>query len=227
MKPELVDGIHLLTLDEASQVINDSTLAGWDDALSTVEASQGPTALVVTGEGKTFNQGLDLPFIGGLGEAFPDFIRNVHQLFGRLLRVDVPTIAAMNGHTIAGGAMVALCMDLRIMRSDRGWFRLPEVELQMPFTTVMDGLVSARIPQPAQHRMMVLGERVGGEGALAAGAVDAVAEGEDGPREAAMAKAGELAQYRGPALRQIRTTRYGDLLASIDRDGDREHLFTP
>ena len=133
----------------------------------------------------------------------------------------------MNGHTIAGGAMVALCMDLRVMRSDRGWFRLPEVELQMPFTTVMDGLVSARIPQPAQHRMMVLGERVGGEGALAAGAVDAVAEGEDGPREAAMAKAGELAQYRGPALRQIRTTRYGDLLASIDRDADREHLFAP
>jgi enoyl-CoA hydratase/carnithine racemase len=218
--------VHVLQLDEPDQVLNDRTVADIGRALDEVEAGQGPAALVLTGVGRSFHQGLDLPFLLGLGEGSTAFIRTVHQLFGRLLRMDLPTVAAINGHAQAGGAMLATCADLRIMRADRGWFRLPEVELGLPFTIVMNDLLAARLPQPARHRAMVLGERMGGAEAAAAGVVDLAVDGEGAALEVALVRAEELAVHRGPVLAAIRRSLYADLLAAIDADADRDDLFT-
>lgn len=219
--------VHVLTMPEGSQVLNATTIGAFNAALDEVEGSDGPGALVLTGEGKSFNQGLDLPFLGGLGEDVVPFLKSVHALYGRLYRLDLPTVAAINGHAIAGGAMLAQCADLRIMRADRGWFRLPEVELRLPFTVVMDALLAARLPQPARHRLMVLGARLGGADAAAQGVIDEAHEGEDAVMARAMAHASEVAQYRGPVLAQIRGKRYRWLLAEIDADADRTDLMAP
>lgn len=210
--------VHVLTLDDASIVLNPDTVAAWEAALDELAATSGPAALVVTGTGKSFHQGLDLPVVMGLGEGMPAFLGRVHRLFGRLLRLDMPTVAAINGHTQAGGVMLAQCMDLRIMRADRGWLRLPEVELGLPFTPVMNALLQARLPQPAKHRLMVLGTSVGGAQAAEMGVVDQAVEGESGALEAAMEQAEALARYRGPVISTIRTTLYPDLLALIDAE---------
>lgn len=225
LRHERLEPVHLLVMEEDVQVLNADTVGALNAALDAVEASEGPAALVLTGEGKSFNQGLDLPWVMGLGEDMPAFLKTVHAVFGRLYRLDMPTVAAVNGHVIAGGAMLAQCFDERIMRSDRGWFRLPEVELQLPFTTVMDALLASRLPQPARHRLMVLGERMSGMQAADAGVVDAAVEGGDGPRAAGIAQAAELAQYRGPTIAQIRTKRYAELLATVDADAGRTNLF--
>lgn len=225
MKREQHGSVQVVTLDEATTVLNADTVAAWDETLDAVTATPGPTALVVTGSGKSFHQGLDLPFLMGLGDRATPFLKSVHRLFGRLLRLDVPTVAAINGHAQAGGAMLACCFDLRIMRADRGWFRLPEVELGLPFTTVMNDLLMARLPQPARHRLMVLGTPIGGAEAAATGVVDAAVEGQDGPLTEALERAEALAAFRGPVIRTIRTTTYADLLTSIDADTSREDLF--
>ncbi len=218
--------VHVLTLDADSQVLNAGTVAAWTRALDEIGDIPGKHALVITGSGKSFHQGLDLPYVLGLGEDSPAFLKTVHEVFGRLLTLDLPTVAAINGHAQAGGAMLAMCTDVRIMRADRGWFRLPEVELNLPFTIVMNDLLAARIPQPALHQAMVLGRRMGGEEAAASGVVDVAVEGEDGPLQAAMAQAEQLADYRGPVIRAIRRTLYADLLASIAADPDRGDVFT-
>ena len=223
----ITDGdVRLLRMDEPDQVLNDGTVTEVLQALDEVEAGDGPAALVLTGAGKSFHQGLDLPFVLGLGEDSPAFLKRVHTVFGRLLRLPMPTFAAINGHAQAGGAMLATCADVRIMRADRGWFRLPEVELGLPFTVVMNDLLTARIPQPARHRAMVLGQRMSGADAAAAGVVDQAVEGEDGALDAAMSQAADAARYRGPVIAAIRQTLYADLLASIDADVDREDLFS-
>jgi Delta3-Delta2-enoyl-CoA isomerase len=219
-------GVHVLAMGEDDLVFNDRTVAELGVALDEVEASEGPAALVLTGSGRSFHQGLDLPYVLGLGEASPGFLRTVHALFGRLLALPMATVAAVNGHAQAGGAMLATCADLRIMRADRGWFRLPEVELGLPFTVVMNDLLAARIPQPALHRALVLGERFGGADAAAAGLVDRAVEGEGAALHAAVEAAAELARYRGPVIAAIRRGLYGDLLAAIAADADREDLFT-
>ncbi|HUG86051.1 MAG TPA: enoyl-CoA hydratase/isomerase family protein [Euzebya sp.] len=225
MKREQHGSVQVVTLDEASTVLNADTVAAWNDTLDGVTATPGQTALVVTGSGKSFHQGLDLPFLLELGDRSAAFLKTIHQLFGRLLRLDVPTVAAINGHAQAGGAMLACCFDLRIMRADRGWFRLPEVALNLPFTTVMNDLLLARLPQPARHRLMVLGTPIGGVEAAATGVVDVAVEGEDGPLAAAIEQAEALAAFRGPVIRTIRTAAYADLLRSIDADVSRDDLF--
>ena len=218
--------VRLLRLDEPDQVLNDRTVTELLTALDDVEGEEGPAALVMTGAGKSFHQGLDLPFVLGLGEESPQFLKRVHALFGRLLRLPLPTFAAINGHAQAGGAMLATCADVRIMRADRGWFRLPEVELGLPFTVVMNDLLASRIPQPARHRAMVLGQRMGGADAAAAGVVDQAVEGDDGALDAAMAQAADAARFRGPVIAAIRCSLYADLLDSIDADADREDVFS-
>lgn len=213
-----------LTLAEPDQQLNGASLAAWNAHLDEAAATEGPAALVVAAEGKTFHQGLDLDHIGGLGEGLADFIRAVHGLFGRLLCLEMPTVAAITGHAIAAGAMLASCLDVRIMRADRGWFRTPEVELGMPFTVVMNDLLSARFPQPARHRLMVLGERMGGGEAAAAGVVDEAVDGADAVIAAARDRAADLARYRGPNIRIIREGLYHDLLAQIGTDPARADL---
>jgi enoyl-CoA hydratase/carnithine racemase len=226
MKLDAHGRVQILTLDERSQVLNADTVAAWTHTLDQVGDAHGKASLVITGSGTSFHQGLDLPYVLGLGEQSPDFLKTVHQLFGRLLAMDVPVVAAINGHAQAGGAMLAMCADVRIMRADRGWFRLPEVELNLPFTIVMNDLLAARIPQPALHQVMVLGRRMGGLEAAAAGVVDLAVEGEEAALAAAVEQAEQLAGHRGPVIKAIRRTLYGTLLASIAADVDRADVFT-
>jgi hypothetical protein len=97
-------------------------------ALAEVEGSEGPAALVTTGAGKYYSTGLDLGIIGGDPEGLPAYVSRVQRLYARLLRLETPTVAAVNGHAFAGGAMLTLCHDHRIMRADRGYWNLPEAE---------------------------------------------------------------------------------------------------
>ena len=75
----------------------------------------GPAALVTTGAGKYYSTGLDLGVIGGDPAGLPAYVSRVQRLYARLLRLETPTVAAVNGHAFAGGAMLTLCHDHRIM----------------------------------------------------------------------------------------------------------------
>jgi enoyl-CoA hydratase/carnithine racemase len=63
---------------------------------------------------------------------------------GRLLCFPVPTIAAINGHAFAGGFMLAFAHDYRIMRTDRGFLCLPEIDLGMGLLPGMNAIIRYR-----------------------------------------------------------------------------------
>lgn len=172
-----------------------------------------PCALVTTASGKIWHNGLDLDHLGSLGDEFPAYLAEVHHVFARFLTVPVPTVAALQGHAFAGGAMMALAHDVRVMRADRGYLCLPEIDLGMTFTPAMAALIAAKVPQPALHRMAVLGERIGGRDALTLGIVDAAVEGDEATTEAAIEHARTLTSKAKPALVGIRRDYYG---AAID-----------
>ena len=63
----------------------------------------------------------------------------------------MPTVAAVQGHVFAAGAMFALSHDVRVMRADRGFFCLPEVDIRIPFSTGMSALVQGRLVKQVAH----------------------------------------------------------------------------
>ena len=89
-----------------------------------------------------------------------------------MLEFDVPSIAALQGHTFAAGAMLALAHDQRVMRTDRGFFCLPEVDINIPFTVGMNALITARLSPSVAHEAMTTGRRYGGHDAATAGIVE-------------------------------------------------------
>jgi enoyl-CoA hydratase/carnithine racemase len=151
------------------------SVAEWHEVLDEVEATDGPLALVVTGTGKFFSNGLDLDWMSAHPDESGDMLRGVHRLLGRMLVMNLYTVGAINGHAFAGGAMLTCGFDERIMREDRGYWCLPEVDLGLPLTPGMYATVAARLPQATLHESIVTGRRYGGAEALVAGIVEHIA----------------------------------------------------
>lgn len=80
-----------------------------------------------------FQQGLDLEFIVKNGtDSGLITLRELGMLAADLLSFPMPVVAAMNGHAFAGGGVFALACDWRVMRSDRGFLCLNEVDVPLP-----------------------------------------------------------------------------------------------
>ena len=173
---------------------------------------------MTTATGKFFSNGLDLDWLSQNGERFLDYVIDVHALLARMLALPAPTVAAVQGHAFAGGGMLALAHDFRVMRADRGFFCLPEVDINIPFTRGMSGLIQGRLSHKTAHEAMTTGRRYGGTDALAAGIVDAVAH-EDDVLSSAIELARPLAGKAGTTLGTIKERMYADALAAL-RDTD-------
>ena len=138
----------------------------------------------------------------------------MHALFARLLSLPVVTVAALQGHTFAAGAMFSLAHDFRVMRADRGFWCLPEADINIPFTPGMCALIQSRLAPRTAHEAMVTARRYGGHDALAAGIVDHAVD-EDAVRTTALALARPLAAKAGDTLATIRTRMYAPALAAL------------
>lgn len=193
---------------------NPEFVGAFNAALDEVERSGTPSALVTTGEGKFFSNGLDLAWMA-TGVDVVAFTRTVHQLLGRVLCFPRPTVAAVNGHAFAGGGMLMLAHDAAVMREDRGFFCLPEADIGIPFTDPMFALIAARLPQPALHEACTSARRYGGPDAARAGIVSAaLPEAEVLP--AAIARAEALAGKEPATLQAIKRGLYAPALKLLE-----------
>ncbi|MFY9488285.1 MAG: enoyl-CoA hydratase-related protein [Solirubrobacterales bacterium] len=214
--------VFILNLGDGENRFNPDWVSSLCSALDEVAQAESPKALVLTADGKIWSNGLDLEWIAANVDQVNDFLVDVHGLFARLLSFPAPTIAAIQGHCFAAGAMLALAADQRVMRADRGYFCLPEADIRIPFTPGMNDLIMARLPQPTAHEAMVSARRYGGEQALVAGIVDQTAT-EDEVLVAATARAQEQAAKDGATLSTIKERMYASTLASL-RDPDANKL---
>jgi enoyl-CoA hydratase/carnithine racemase len=167
--------VWVLRMDDGENRFNRRSVDELHAALDAVEAVEGPCALVTTGAGKFFSNGLDLDWLAS-GAPVEGFIEDVHRLFGRVLGFPAYTVAAVNGHAFAGGAMLARAHDAVVMRVDRGYWCLPEVDLGLPLTPAMHATVATHVPPATMAEAALTGRRYGGREAAAAGIADEVAE---------------------------------------------------
>lgn len=191
------DDVFVLTMNEDENRWNTTFTRAYAKALDTVEASEGPAALVTaSAHSKFFSNGLDLDWIGSEDE-HPGGDREVFgaefmALMGRIITLPVPTIAAVNGHAFGAGMMCALGHDVRLMREDRGFICANELQIGLTIPAPEVALMRHKIPAPAFHETVMVAKRWTGPAAVAAGFVEAALPLED-LLDAAISRAAALA----------------------------------
>ena len=170
-----LDTIAVLNLGEDENRWSPDWLESVTAALDEVVATE-PTALVTTGSGKFFSNGLDVEWMTANSDRWEWYVEHIHSLLSRVLTLPVPTIAAINGHAFGAGAMLAMAHDFRAMRADRGFLCFPEVDIRIPFSPGMAALIQSKVSPQTAVASMTTGRRYGGPDALAAGLVDLIAD---------------------------------------------------
>ena len=154
--------VMVATWRDGENRLNLDSIGALESLASEVESFEGPCALVLAGEGKFFSNGLDLERFAGDAEQFAATVGRFHQLLGRLFVLPAYTVAAVNGHAFAGGAMLTCAFDHRVMREDRGYWCLNEAELGLPLTEQMAAAVLGRLPRAAAMEAMLTARRYAG-----------------------------------------------------------------
>lgn len=166
--------VVVLRMDDGENRFNRTSIDRWHQVLGELESTEGPLAVVVTGTGKFFSNGLDLDWFAEHPDQAGGVVDDVHRLLGRMLVLPAYTVAAMNGHAFAGGAMLSCACDVRVMRDDRGYWCLPEVDLGLPLTVPMKEVVTVRLPRAAAYDSIMTGRRYTAAEAHAIGIVEHV-----------------------------------------------------
>ena len=189
-------------------------LAAVSSALDQVQATDGPIALVTTGEGKFYSNGMDLDWLASAPARAGEYLRMIYRVLGRVLSFPAITVAAVNGHAFGGGAQLAVAHDFAVMRADRGYWCMPEADLGLPLTAEYTSLLRSKLPGRALQEALVTGRRYGGPDALAAGIVHEIAS-EDEVLPRAVKLAAGLAGKDRPTLAEHKRLLYGDAVEAL------------
>ncbi len=189
----------------------------FEGVLDDVEAADGPRALVTVASGKVWSNGLDLAWMMRNGAQVVGYLERVHGLLGRIIELGVPTVAAVTGHAFGAGAMLSLCHDVTVMRADRGYWCLPEVDLGMFLTPGEQAIVTAKLPAATVNEALTTGRRYSGPDALAAAIVHEVAPEAD-VVDRAVAIAHERAAKATGSLAAIKRGLYGEIADQVRGD---------
>lgn len=216
--PKLVhhDAIWTLDLGADENRLSPDWITEIMHHLDEVAAADQPAALLTRGTGKFFCNGLDQDWLESNPDAWSPYVDQVQALFTKILTLPVPTIAAVNGHAFGAGVMIALAHDFRVMRADRGFMCLPEVDIRIPFTPGMAALVQSKLTPRTAVEAMTTGRRYGGHDAVAAGLVDLVAT-EDELLQVAADRVTPLAGKDPATLATIKSTMFADVVEALGR----------
>ncbi|XP_071957679.1 uncharacterized protein [Antedon mediterranea] len=168
----------ILNMNYGENRFNSYSCKALKHCLEVVLGNPDTKALIVTGNGKFFSNGLDLKWMSeSTLEDVNECVENYRDVLLQILLFPMPTVAAINGHAFAGGAVLALAFDYRVMRKDRGWLCLPEIDLKLQFSPFMIQLAKLRLKSNKVARDAILfGKRFTGPQCLEAEIVDEVDE---------------------------------------------------
>jgi enoyl-CoA hydratase len=219
----LSDGIVTLRLAHGKASALDLELCNaLQREIEAAAESDGIRAVVLTGTGSIFSAGVDLPRLVSGGRKYVlDFVEALDAMLRALFLFPKPAVVAVNGHAIAGGAIIAFACDYRLMSGGR--IGVPEALVGVPFPPLALEVVRFAIPRQHLQSMLYLARTVEAPEAKAMGIIDEVVAPDHLLRRAEV-MARQLADIRPGAFRltkrQVREPFLRDAaeIASVSAD---------
>jgi enoyl-CoA hydratase/carnithine racemase len=157
-------------------------------------AGDPPRALVIAGREGCFSAGADLKAVPGYGPAEQRrMVVGINRMVLGTYGLPCPVVAAVTGHAIAGGLVLALCSDYRVA-SFQGSYGLTEVKVGVPYPQAAIGVVRAELSANAARRLALGNQLTDASDCLALGVFDEVVAGDD-VVERAIGVASEMAAF--------------------------------
>jgi len=206
--------VWILNLGEDENRFSPELLSDVDQALTAITESSEPAALMITATGKFFSNGLDLEWLQANKGEWDACVNSLQSVFSRVLTLPVPTVCAINGHCFAAGAMLALACDYRVMRTERGFFCLPAIDINIPLSIGMSSLIQSKLIPRTALDLLTTGWRYDARAAREAGIVDAICDEAD-LVNAACELVSDLAGKDRATLGTIKSTMYASVVADL------------
>jgi enoyl-CoA hydratase len=206
--PEVVNGVTIVRFDQPP--VNALDLDLLDAIIASMRNVEGP--VVITGAGRCFSAGVDLRALADGGTEYVDrFVTALSEAFLAIFDHPAPVIAAINGHAIAGGCVLAMCADVRLM--SRGTIGLSELSVGVPFPVA--ALEICRFAMGTSvTRAALQAKTIDADTALAQGWVDAVVPNDELIPQAT-ATARELGEYSSDAYAATKRQLHQPVRAAI------------
>ncbi len=215
MDVERADGVTVVRMDHPP--VNAMDLELVDTAVAAIRDIDGP--IVLTGAGRCFSAGVDLRAIVDGGTSYIDrFLTSATAAFFAVFDHPAPVVAAINGHAIAGGCVLAMASDIRYMSG--GTIGLSELVVGVPFP--VGALEICRYAMgPSAAKAVLQAESIDGDSALTRGWIDEVVSPDDLlPR--AIETACAMGQYAPAAFAAMKEQLHGPARTVIDGSADMD-----
>ena len=203
------DGIAVVEIDRPPANAMDLELLEAGAAVAARLRADAPPAVVVTGREGFFSAGVDLKLAPTLdADAQRRMVAGINDLFEAWYSLPLPLVAAVNGHAIAGGLILALCADYRVA-GKHGKFGLTELRAGIPYPAVAIAVVRAEL-DPRAARRLVLEAGLSDAAAMhELGAFDEIAA---DPLARALEVAARLAALPGGAYATVKAQLRADVI---------------
>ena len=187
------DGVTLIRMNhEPANVLDREFADAIADGLTQAARDPDTRAIVLTGAGSVFSAGVDLfRVLEETDDYLTGFFRSLDRVFEAAATCPLPLVAAINGHAIAGGAVLAFACDFRVMAEGPAKIGLPELRVGVPFPGSALGVIRRAVPPRSLREVVLRGTTFASADALERGLVDELASPED-LLERAAALAAEL-----------------------------------
>lgn len=213
------DGIATVAINRPKvNAINERVVSELTDVFGELALDAQVKAVILTGRGSFFSFGFDIPgFMDYPREAFHRFIMSFSDLVQRIFVFPKPVIAALNGHTVAGGCVLAIACDRRVMVTGKAKIALNELTLGASVFTSIAEILKYTVGSRRAQLLLYTGKMNSAEEALTLGLVDKVVSVED-LNDAALGAAHELAGWDLFAFGSVKRLLRKGVLDIIERD---------
>jgi enoyl-CoA hydratase len=200
--------------------MNDAVFGGLHDALDAALASD-VRAVVFLGRPRFFSAGMDLKLIPTLApEDLVSFAARFGECMLRIFGFELPTVAALEGHAIGGGAILAFACDHRVARGSAGGLQLNETAIGIALPSWAMAITQGAVSQRWHGQLMLQARQFGWADAAAAGMVDEYLGEEEDLLQAALASGRSLAAIDRNAYaetkKRLRAQRIQDELERLE-----------